>query len=131
MSRLDPPLAKTAGTDVPKGARMRPVRFTETVDGRALAWTRSGSGPSLVKAAAWLSHLKFDAESPVWSHYVSFLERHFDYIRYDERGCGLSDRDPGRLDVEAWTDDLNRVVEASGPVEPFVLFAMSQGTAAA
>ena len=112
---------------------MRPVRFTETLDGRSLAWTRSGSvsGPSLIKAAAWLTHLEFDTESPVWSHYVSFLEEHFDYIRYDERGCGLSDPDPGRLDVEAWTDDLSRIVDAAKPREPFVLFAMSQGTAAA
>ena len=112
---------------------MRPVRFVETLDGKSLAWTRSGapSGPSLVKAAAWLTHLEFDAESPVWSHYVAFLEEHFDYIRYDERGCGLSDRDPGRLDVTGWTDDLERVVEAAKPAEPFVLFAMSQGTAAA
>lgn len=112
---------------------MRPVRFIETLDGKSLAWTRTGqaAAPSLVKAAAWLSHLEFDTESPVWSHYVAFLEGHFDYIRYDERGCGLSDRDPGRLDVDAWTDDLERVVEAAKPAEPFVLFAMSQGTAAA
>ena len=112
---------------------MRPVRFVETLDQRSLAWTRSGAtgAPSLIKAAAWLTHLEFDAESPVWSHYVTFLEKHFDYIRYDERGCGLSDRDPGRLDVDAWTDDLSRVVDAAAPSEPFVLFAMSQGTAAA
>ena len=110
---------------------MRPVRFQETLDGRSLAWTRSGSGPSLVKAAAWLTHLEFDAESPVWSHYVAFLEKHFDFVRYDERGCGMSDRDPGRLDVDAWADDLERIVGASQPAEPFVLFAMSQGTAAA
>lgn len=112
---------------------MRAIRFVETLDGRALAWTRTGSrtAPSMIKAAAWLTHLEFDSESPVWANYVSFMEQHFDYIRYDERGCGLSDRDPGRLDVDAWIDDLTRVVDAAEPNEPFALFAMSQGTAAA
>ena len=110
---------------------MRPIRFAETRDGRALAWTRAGSGPPLVKAAAWLTHLEHDDASPLWSHYVAFFEERFDYLRYDERGCGMSDRDPGRLDVPAWTDDLERVVAAAEMPEPFILIAMSQGTGAA
>lgn len=110
---------------------MRPVRFTETKDSISLAWTRSGSGLPMVKAAAWLTHLEYDTASPIWSHWVRFLEDHFDYLRYDERGCGLSDRKTGTLDVEAWTDDLERVVNAADLPKPFVILAMSQGTAAA
>jgi pimeloyl-ACP methyl ester carboxylesterase/DNA-binding CsgD family transcriptional regulator len=110
---------------------MRPVRFAETRDGLSLAWTRTGSGPPLVKAASWLTHLEYDAESPVWSHWVRFLEGHFDYLRYDERGCGLSDRKTGRLDIDTWTDDLERIVDAADMPRPFTLLAMSQGTAAA
>ncbi|MEM9344795.1 MAG: alpha/beta fold hydrolase [Pseudomonadota bacterium] len=110
---------------------MRPVRFATTTDGRSLAWTRSGDGPPLVKASNWLTHLEYDAESPVWAHWIAFLEGHFDYTRYDERGCGLSDRDPGTLDLATWTDDLARVVEAAKVPEPFVLLGMSQGAGAA
>ena len=110
---------------------MRPVRFVETHDGLSLAWTRGGSGMRLVKAAAWLSHLEYDLESPIWAHWVEFLEGHFDYLRYDERGCGLSDRKTGTLSVDAWTSDLGRVVDAAEFSEPFVLLAMSQGTGAA
>ncbi len=114
-----------------RGKHMRSVKFVETRDGKSLAWARSGSGPPLVKAAAWLTHLEYDAESPLWAHWLAFLEGHFDYIRYDERGCGLSDRDPGQLDIDTWTDDLTRVIEASGVKPPFALIAMSQGTGAA
>lgn len=110
---------------------MRPVRFATTHDGLSLAWSRSGSGPPLVKAAAWLTHLEYDFESPVWSHWASFLEQNFDFVRYDERGCGLSDRATGQLGLESWTDDLTRIIAAADPPKPFVLFAMSQGTGAA
>ena len=110
---------------------MRTVRFAETHDDLSLAWARSGKGPPLVKAAAWLTHLEYDAQSPVWAHYVSFFEDNFDYVRYDERGCGLSDRETGQLTIESWEDDLSRVVNASGIDTPFALLAMSQGTGAA
>ena len=110
---------------------MRPVRFTTTHDGVSLAWARSGRGVPLVKASAWLSHLQYDDQSPVWSHWVSFLESNFDYLRYDERGCGMSDRTPGQLDLESWHDDLERIIEAAEMPKPFALMAMSQGTGAA
>lgn len=110
---------------------MRPVRFTTTNEGLSLAWARSGSGPTLVKAAAWLSHLQFDDESPLWSHWVSFLEGNFDYLRYDERGCGMSDHNTGQLDLDSWTDDLTRIIAAADVPKPFALLAMSQGTGAA
>ncbi|MGD8818262.1 MAG: helix-turn-helix transcriptional regulator, partial [Acidobacteriota bacterium] len=42
------------------------IRYTTTHDGVRIAWSSSGSGPPLVKAANWLNHLEFDWESPVW-----------------------------------------------------------------
>lgn len=110
---------------------MRAVRFVSTHDGLSLAWARSGNGQPLVKASAWLTHLEYDSESPVWSHWTAFFEQNFDFLRYDERGCGLSDRETGRLDIESWTDDLTRVIDAGGIAKPFALMAMSQGTGAA
>src|ERR1700730_8331908 len=71
-------------------ARQR-IRFLRTDDGVKLAWAESGSGPLLVKASNWLTHLEFEWESPVWRHWLRFFSRHFRYVRYDERGCGLTD----------------------------------------
>ena len=110
---------------------MQGVRFAKASDGTALAWRRSGSGPPLVKAATWLTHLDYDRESPIWAHQTAFLETHFDYLRYDERGCGMSDRDIGALGVETWVGDLRAVVEASAVPRPFTLLAMSQGASTA
>jgi pimeloyl-ACP methyl ester carboxylesterase/DNA-binding CsgD family transcriptional regulator len=105
------------------------IRYVRTSDGIQLAWAEAGSGPPLVKAANWLSHLEYDWDSPVWRHWMRFLSGHFRYIRYDERGCGMSDRQTGDLSRQRWLADLESVVEAAGPSEPFALLGISQGAA--
>lgn len=71
-----------------------------TCDGVRLAWAASGHGLPLVRAANWLTHLDHDAASPVWRHWLRFLGGHYRYVRYDERGCGLSDWEVGELTLE-------------------------------
>ena len=51
-------------------------------------------------------------------------------IRYDERGCGLSDWNVGELSFEAWVRDLETVVDATG-VDRFPLLGLSQGASIA
>ncbi len=101
-------------------------RFCRTSDGVRIAWASMGEGPPLVKAANWLSHLDFDLESPVWRHWLRELSRDHTLIRYDERGCGLSDWDVDEFSVDAWVRDLEAVVEAAG-LERFALLGISQG----
>ncbi len=47
-------------------------------------------------------------------------------IRYDWRGCGLSDRDGIQFSLEKHTEDLEAVVRAAG-LDSFVLFACAGG----
>jgi pimeloyl-ACP methyl ester carboxylesterase len=89
-----------------------------------------GRGPPLLRTAHWLSHVEHDARSPVWAHWLQELSRDHTYIRYDQRGCGLSDRSPPSTSFEAWLEDLEAVVEAQG-LKKFPLFGMSQGGALA
>jgi pimeloyl-ACP methyl ester carboxylesterase/DNA-binding CsgD family transcriptional regulator len=107
------------------------IRYLRTGDGISLAWAEAGRGLALVKAANWLTHLQYDWESPVWRHWTHFLAGHFRYIRHDERGCGLSDRNVGDLGPARWLDDLEQVVDAAGIDRPFALLGISQGAAAA
>jgi len=108
---------------------MRKVRYTTSKDGTSIAWSMSGSGPLLVKAANWLTHLGYDYESPIWSHWIELLENHFTLVRYDERGCGLSDKRAKNMTMEHWVEDLEAVIDASGIDEPFYLLGISQGAA--
>lgn len=106
------------------------IRFCTAHDGARIAYATSGHGPPLVKAANWLSHLEFDVGSPVWSHLLTELSRDHTLIRYDERGCGLSDRDVADLSFDAWLRDLEGVVDAA-KVETFPLLGISQGASIA
>lgn len=105
------------------------IRYLTTSDGVRMAWAEAGKGHPVVKAANWLSHLEFDWESPVFRHWMHFFAGHFRYVRYDERGCGMTDREVATLSLERWTEDLEEVVEAAKIDEPFTLLGMSQGGA--
>ena len=113
---------------MPKPAPQR-IRYVRASDGVQLAWADASSGPVLVKTANWLAHLEADWNSPVWGHWIQFLCRHFRLVRYDERGCGMSDWEAGDLSLERRVEDLETVVAAAGLKEPFALLGISQGGA--
>jgi pimeloyl-ACP methyl ester carboxylesterase/DNA-binding CsgD family transcriptional regulator len=105
------------------------IRYLRTGDGVQLAWAEAGAGPVLIKAANWMTHLDYEWESPVWRHWIRFFTDHFRFVRHDERGCGMTDWNVGDLSFERWVEDLEAVVEAAGPQEPFALLGISQGAA--
>ncbi len=106
------------------------VRYARASDGARLAWAESGAGPVVVKAANWLTHLEYEWESPVWRHWIQFFSAHCRFVRYDERGCGMSDWQGGSLSVDQWTADLESVIDAARPAGPVTLLGISQGAAA-
>jgi pimeloyl-ACP methyl ester carboxylesterase len=67
------------------------IRFCTTPDAVRIAYATVGDGPPLVKAANYLTHLEHDWQGPVWRHWLEGLAQHHTLIRYDERGCGLSE----------------------------------------
>lgn len=106
------------------------IRFCTAGDGVRLAYALSGNGPPLVKAANWMSHLDHDWESLVWRHWNEGLSANHTLVRYDERGCGLSDWNVDRFEFDAWVDDLETVVDELG-LDSFPLLGISQGGAVA
>jgi pimeloyl-ACP methyl ester carboxylesterase/DNA-binding winged helix-turn-helix (wHTH) protein len=106
------------------------VRFCVAPDGVRIAYATIGAGPPLVRAAHFLTHLDHDWESPVWRHWLEGLARHHTLVRYDERGCGMSEWDVERFEFDAWVEDLELVVDTLG-LERFPLLGTSQGGAVA
>jgi len=102
------------------------VSFCTAPDGVRIAYAVHGSGPPLVRTATWLTHLEFDWESPVWRHWLVGLGERHTLLRYDERGCGLSDRDVEDLSLDARVADLEAVIDAAG-FEDVAMLGMSQG----
>jgi pimeloyl-ACP methyl ester carboxylesterase/DNA-binding CsgD family transcriptional regulator len=102
------------------------IRFCASRDGTRIAFATGGSGPPLVRAAHWLSHLNHEKRCPLWGPWVSLLGRRHKLIRYDGRGCGLSDRDAADFSLDRCVEDLEAVVEACN-VGRFVLFGATIG----
>ncbi|HEX7375035.1 MAG TPA: alpha/beta fold hydrolase [Steroidobacteraceae bacterium] len=106
------------------------IRFTRSQDGTRIAFAESGTGNPLVKTGNWLSHLEFDWKSPVWRHWFQYLSSRHRLVRYDARGCGLSDWRAADLSFEAHVRDLEAVV-STARLERFPLLGISQGGAVA
>lgn len=106
------------------------IRFCTSADGTRLAVATVGVGAPLVKAATWLTHVEKEPYNLFSRHWVAELSRHNALVRYDSRGCGLSERDVERISMDAWLEDLEAVV-AAVQVERFPLLGLSQGAAIA
>jgi len=105
---------------------MHKIRFLRSHDGVRLAYAVSGQGPTVIKAATWLSHLEHDSDSPVWGHLLRHFSARHRLVRYDERGCGLSDWQVPDLSFQSWLRDLEAVADQAGG-ERFALLGISQG----
>lgn len=106
------------------------IQFCHASDGIRIAYATTGHGPALIRVANWLTHLEFDRESPVWSHWFKGLSEGNTLVRYDARGTGLSDRSVNRFSLDAWVRDLEAVIDALG-LEQVSLFGFCQGGAPA
>jgi pimeloyl-ACP methyl ester carboxylesterase len=124
----DPPATtrEAAGAGSAAPLLEQKIHFCRTPDGARLAYATVGDGPPLVRAAHWVTHLDYEWEGPVWRHWMEGLSRSRMLVRYDERGCGLSEADPEDISFEAFVRDLETVVDELG-LERFPLMGLSQG----
>jgi len=102
------------------------IRFCTATDGVRLGYAISGAGPPLVMSATWLTHLEHQWHSLAWRPWLEAFSRDHTLLRYDSRGCGLSDRDTGDLSFESWIRDFECIVEAAS-FQRFSLLATCQG----
>jgi pimeloyl-ACP methyl ester carboxylesterase/DNA-binding CsgD family transcriptional regulator len=90
------------------------IRFCTSARGVKLAYAVCGEGPPLVMSATWLSHLEHQWQSGSWQPWLEAFSRGHTLLRYDARGCGLSDRTANDLSFESWVKDFECVIEAAG-----------------
>ena len=106
------------------------IQFCTTQDKVQLAYGMAGQGSPLVEVGTWINHLEADWDSPVWRSRLRALASKNRLVRYDCRGCGLSDRQVPGFSFELALSDLETVVDAAG-LERFSLFGSSQGAGVA
>lgn len=106
------------------------IRFATNSEGIRIAYATSGDGPPLVRTAQWMTHLEWDWQGPVFGEFIRRLSRTNRVVRYDPRGCGLSNRGVPMATLDDEVRDLEAVTEAAG-LGRFALIARSQGGAIA
>ena len=87
--------------------------FCTTSDGVSIAYATLGDGPPLVYATGWPGHLSSEWETRHSRALIEDLAQGVTLIRYDMRGSGLSDRDPGELAV-FYREAMRRIAELPG-----------------
>ena len=99
------------------------IQYARTADGVSIAFWTLGEGMPLVcmPNIPW-SHIQVEWQ---WQGYRRWYERLAEkrkLIRYDSRGCGLSDREVADCSLDAYMLDLEAVVQRLG-LDRFVLVA--------
>ena len=102
------------------------IQFYKASDGVRIAYSLVGDGPPLVKAPNWLTHLEYEWDSPVWSHWWKELTKHYTVVRFDQRGSGLSERSVPKQSFDIWVNDLAEIVNHL-KLDKFDLLGISQG----
>ncbi|MFG1494984.1 alpha/beta fold hydrolase [Saccharospirillum sp. HFRX-1] len=106
------------------------IEFCATKDNVRIAYASAGRGKPIVKVANWPNHIDYDWESPIWSPLFQDLATDHRFVRYDQRGSGLSEWEVEDLSFESSVSDLETVVAASN-TNQFALLGIAQGAAVA
>ena len=97
------------------------IRYCRAADGIGIAHAKVGTGYPLVITGSVMTHLEMDWDAPSYGDILATLARHFTVIRYDQRGCGMSDRDDVDIEFDRLVDDLEAVIHAYGHDEVAVI----------
>ncbi len=100
------------------------IRFCKGADGAHIAYAVVGSdGPVVIYVTGFPSHLELEWERPTSRALLEALAAGSILVRYDMRGCGLSDADVADFSLPALVRDLEAVVDAFG-AKTFALLSM-------
>jgi pimeloyl-ACP methyl ester carboxylesterase/DNA-binding CsgD family transcriptional regulator len=100
------------------------IRFCKSRDGTRIAYAICGTGPVLMWVQHWVHNLELDWDNPIWKPWLTWLAQRYTIVRYDWRGCGLSDRDKVNSSFDDYVSDLEAVVLAT-EIDRFALFGMA------
>jgi pimeloyl-ACP methyl ester carboxylesterase/DNA-binding CsgD family transcriptional regulator len=87
------------------------IQYASTADGVSIAYCAFGDGPLLIALPPLpFSHVQVEWLSPHQRRWYESLAARFRVIRFDPRGCGLSERVIADVSLHTLIADLNAVV---------------------
>jgi len=104
------------------------IQYAKTSDGVSIAYYAIGQGPPLVRMSNIpASHLQVEWQIPGFREAHERMAQQWTLVRFDPRGCGLSDREVADFSVEALVRDLEAVADRL-ELPPFRLIANTNAT---
>ena len=89
------------------------IQYAQTVDGVSIAyWTLGTGAPLVYMPIPPFSHIQLEWEMPECRQQYERLSGQRMLVRYDGRGCGLSDRDIDSYSIDSQILDLEAVVNS-------------------
>lgn len=116
----------TAEIPATASSETQQIHMTRSKDGAVLAYATTGSGPPLMRAGHFLTHVEQEWHSPVWRPLLDRLGQDFTLTRYDQRCTGLSEQHPTGVRLDHFVEDMEAVADAAN-LTRFPIFAASQG----
>jgi pimeloyl-ACP methyl ester carboxylesterase len=104
------------------------IGFVRSADGTRIAYATAGQGPAIVHVLTWASHVERGIGSPAYNPSIAHFAEQHQFVHYDGRGSGLSDRNVKDFSIEARLADLEAVIDGLG-LERVVLMGLSAGGA--
>ncbi len=107
------------------------IQYAKTSDGVNIAYWSLGEGePAIVQCPGTWSHTQRELELAERRQWFERMAQHRRFVKFDQRGSGLSDRRVPDLTVEAWVRDIEAVVGHAG-LGRVALMASASGIPAA
>jgi class 3 adenylate cyclase/pimeloyl-ACP methyl ester carboxylesterase len=92
-----------------------------------IAYQVLGDGPPDLVYVDVVSHIELDWEIPARARFLNRLASHCRLVRVNQRGVGMSDRDPSSPTLETRMDDIRAVLDAI-PSQRAVLFGLGDAS---
>jgi pimeloyl-ACP methyl ester carboxylesterase len=102
------------------------IGFVRSADGTRIAYATAGKGPALVHVLGWASHVERGLNSPAYNPSIAHFAEHYQFVHYDGRGTGLSDRGVTDFSIDARVADLEAVIDGLG-LHRITLMGLSAG----
>ncbi len=103
------------------------IQYAKTSDGVSIAYYAMGRGPPLLVAWGMPSNVQLEWRLPDARSAFERAAQQYTVIRYDARGCGLSEREVTDFSIDALTRDLEAVIHRLG-MGPIALIARMELT---
>jgi class 3 adenylate cyclase len=99
------------------------IQYAKTADGVSIAYWTMGEGIPFVQTPLLTSHIEMEWHFREFRDWHDRMAQHGMVVRYDRRGCGLSERDVTDYSLDACVLDLEAVVDRLG-LERFALMGL-------